>query len=325
MPNGCIHKKLTEVETLVRQLSGQEAVIRDAFLAFVSIVKSDSVLAEVNALLAIGDIEGALAIVDTHIVRLSTILPKVFVDVGNEEASRLTQSLALAGVAVSFDPTDARAVNIIRANKLEFVRRTTESQRDSIRQALVRAFEIGEGPRATAAAFKDSIGLTPKQEQAVINYRSLLEANSAASLDRKLRDRRSDRSVLRALDEGDALKTTQIDSMVDRYRERFVKFRAEVIARTEGTRATSQARDEALRQVLDQENIPTTAVERKWNRTADARTRDHHDTMQNQKVGLDQPFIDGLGNPLQFPGDPSAPLETTAQCRCVVTIRINQQ
>lgn len=319
-----IIKKLTEVEILVRQLHGKEAIIRDAFLAFVSVVKTDSVLAEVNSLLAVGDIEGALAIVDTHIIRMSTVLPKVFTEVGNEEEDRIGQSLALAGVAISFDPTDIRTANIIRESRLQFIRQITESQRESTRQALVRAFETGEGPRATAAAFKDSLGLTAKQEQAVVNFRRVLEANSAASLDRKLRDRRSDSAIQRALDSGDPLPDGHIDRIVDRYRSRFVQFRAEVVARTEGVRATSQAREDSLRQVMEQENIPTTAVERTWNPTNDVRTRDHHDSMRGQKVGLEQPFIDGFGNQLRFPGDPNAPIDTTAQCRCVVTFKIKK-
>lgn len=318
-------KRDTETERLVAQLAGQERIIRDAFLAFVRTVKSDEVLSEVNAFLAVGDIEGALAIVDTHIIRLSNIIPKVMQDVGDVEANVLLGTLGVSSVGIAFDPTDTRTANIIRQSRLEFIAQTTEAQRAATRQALVRAFETGEGPRQTAIAFRDSLGLTGKQEKAVENYRSLLRRNSAQALERQLRDRRFDRSVQGAITSGEPLAEKQIDRMVTRYRERFVQFRAETVARTEGVRATSMARDAALRQTLEDTGTDETRVERTWQRTDDDRTRDHHDSMQNQKVGLNQSFIDGNGNTLKFPGDPSAPIDTTAQCRCVVTIRIKKK
>lgn len=318
-------KRDTETERLMAQLRGQERIIRDAFLAFVTLVKSDVVIKEINAFLAVGDIEGALAIVDTHIIRLANIIPKVMRDVGDVESGALLGTLGVAGVGIGFDPTDTRTADILRQSRLDFIAQTTEAQRAATRQALVRSFEIGEGPRQTARAFRDSLGLTGKQEQAVENYRSLLRRNSSQALERKLRDRRFDRSVQGAIASGDPLAEQQIDRMVTRYRERFVKFRAETVARTEGVRATSRARDEALRQMLEDTGTDETAVERTWNRTRDDRTRDHHASMQNQKVGLNQAFIDGNGNSLQFPGDPNAPLDTTAQCRCVVTVRIRKK
>lgn len=320
-----LKKRDTEQERLVAQLDGQERIIRDAFLAFVRTVKSDEVLREVNAFLAVGDIEGALAIVDTHIIRLSNILPKVIRDVGDTEANVLLSTLGVSSVGIAFDPTDTRAANMIRQNRLEFIAQTTEAQREATRQALTRAFEVGEGPRQTAIAFRDSLGLTGKQEKAVENYRSLLRGNSAQALERQLRDRRFDRSVQGAISRGEPLGEQQIDRMVTRYRERFVQFRAETVARTEGLRATSMARDEALRQTVEDTGTDETRVERTWKRTNDDRTRDHHDVMQNQKVGLNQSFIDGNGNSLRFPGDPSAPLDTTAQCRCLVTIRFKKK
>ena len=320
-----IKKQNAEQDRLAAQLDGVERTIRNAFLAFVRTVKSDEVLSEVNAFLALGDIESALAIVDTHIIRLSNILPAVIQDVGDAEANVLLSTLGVSSAGVAFDPTDTRAANIMRQSKLEFISQATESQRAATRQALTRSFEIGEGSRQTAIAFRDSLGLTAKQESAVENYRTLLQRNSAQALQRELRDRRFDRSIEGAISRGEPLGEKQIDRMVTRYRERFVQFRAENVARTEGVRATSLARDEALRQTLEDTGTDETKVERTWRRTDDARVRDHHDVMQGQKVGLNQPFIDGKGNNLRFPGDPSAPLDTTAQCRCVVTIRINNK
>ena len=281
-------------------------------------------LRQVNALLAASDIEGALAVVDTHIIRMAPVLSRVFEDVAEAETATLAAGLGTAGLGVAFDPTDTQTANILRNSRLEFIRETTDGQRASTRQALTRAFETGAGPRQTAAVFRDSLGLTSKQEQAVVNYRKLLETNNRDALRRDLRDRRFDRTVDRAIANDTTLGAKQVDRMVERYRERALQFRSEVVARTEGVRATSMARDEALRQTVEATGRPPEDVERTWNRLNDGRQRDAHDFMQGQKRGLNEAFIDGDGNELRFPGDPSAPIETTAQCRCVITVRFKK-
>lgn len=55
-----------------------------------------------------------------------------------------------------------------------------------------------------------------------------------------------------------------------------------------------------------------------WVATADARTRDWHMDMDGQTVSLYEPFIDGHGNELMYPGDPGAPGETIYNCRCTM-------
>jgi len=315
----------SQKQILIDQLSKEERQIREAFLLFIETVNSDTVIKQINAFLTAGDINGALNIVDTHVIRMSTVLPRVFQDVGQAETASLAAGLGAAGVGVSFDPTDIQSANLMRNSRLEFIRETTEAQRAATRQALTRAFETGQGPRQTATAFRDSLGLTAKQEQAVVNYRSLLESNDRQALSRDLRDRRFDRTVERAFSEDQPLTKTQIDRMVDRYRERAVQFRSEVVARTEGVRTTSLARDQALRQTIDDVGIPIEDVQRTWNRISDGRQRDAHDVMQGQTVGLDERFIDGDGNELRFPGDPQAPIKTTAQCRCFITVKFTNR
>lgn len=53
-----------------------------------------------------------------------------------------------------------------------------------------------------------------------------------------------------------------------------------------------------------------------WIATPDFRVRNWHLSMDGQEVDVDEPFIDGLGNELDYPGDPSAPGNTVYNCRC---------
>lgn len=57
-------------------------------------------------------------------------------------------------------------------------------------------------------------------------------------------------------------------------------------------------------------------INKVWIATPDGRTRNWHLSMDGQEVKEDEPFEDGLGNLLQYPGDPSAPAKTVYNCRC---------
>lgn len=59
-----------------------------------------------------------------------------------------------------------------------------------------------------------------------------------------------------------------------------------------------------------------------WVATADERTRAWHLTMDGQTVDIDEPFIDGNGNQIMYPGDPSAAPETVYNCRCTMISKV---
>ena len=63
-------------------------------------------------------------------------------------------------------------------------------------------------------------------------------------------------------------------------------------------------------------------MKRIWIATGDERTRDLHLDMDGQEVDLDEPFVDGNRNELDYPGDPHAAPETVYNCRCTTKARI---
>ncbi len=86
------------------------------------------------------------------------------------------------------------------------------------------------------------------------------------------------------------------------------------IARTMVTGAQNRGR---MDRYLDLENQGI--IQHKvWVATPDNRTRDWHMSMDGQEVELHEPFIDGKGYELMYPGDPSAPPETIYNCRCTM-------
>lgn len=307
-----------ELERLLRLLSRQERSVRSAFLAFVFDSRSTTTMRQIRSLLEAGRSDDALAILDTHINRIANELAKGFTTAGEAQVQSLISSgVFRSNVGIGFDPTHPRAVTLMQQNRMQFVQRLSRLQREATRRALMEALRLGLGARDVASYFRDSIGLTPGQWDAVNNYRQLLETGSREALDRDLRDRRFDRTVQR----GD-LSGAQIDRMVTRYRDRSLQWRAETIARTEMLRVLNQANQEGLQQVVEQVGIDRARVERVWRATKDHRTRDTHWAMDRQVRGIDEPFLSPSGALLMHPGDPRAPASETVNCRCVIVNRI---
>lgn len=317
---------MTERERLEALVAQQEAAVRRAFAAFLENATSPAVLREAREALARGNIDAALEIVDQHVVRFANIIPQVLTETASSEldalGSRFKNKIGGATVAIGFDATDNRATELARTSRLDFIRDFTREQRLATRTALSEVLSEGGGPRQAAARFKDSIGLTRAQLQIVDNYRNLLETQNAAALDRVLRDRRFDPTVQRSLEEGaDPLPAATVDRMVARYRDRLLASRAETIARTESHRMLSQAREEAVQQMIEQSGIDPESVRRVWHATQDARTRDSHFAMDGQERRLHEPFRTPSGIAIQYPGDPNAPASEVINCRCVLTLR----
>jgi hypothetical protein len=312
-------EQLAQIDAM---LEGVERNIRAAFLSFLSELRDEQVFALIDEYVRGGDIEAALGVVEQYVNRLGVNISGSIASVGTQTALELGRIIPATAAAVYFDPSHPRAAALIRANSLTFVRQFSEEQRRATREAIAQAYDTGQGTAATARAFRDSIGLTTQQEQAIANYRRLLQRGSAEALNRQLRDRRFDASVRAASEGRRALEPEQIDRMVSRYRARFLAHRADMIARTEGLRATSLAREEAVRQMIEQTGIDERRVRRRWNSTRDKRTREAHRAMDGQIRGVEEVFIDGDGNALLYPGDPTAPPGTTINCRCSVTAEI---
>lgn len=305
----------SRLETLINQA---EPRIRDSFLRAVQSVRSQRSLTELIRLLEAGQLEEALDLIEEIPALLATQVSFTLVTSGEDTAELIARVL---NRPVSFDQTNTRAVNIMQNNRLRLIREFSTEQRNATRQALVDGIARGMNPRQQARAFRDSIGLTTRQLQAVQRYRSLLEMNSRQVLDRQLRDRRFDRTVQRAIDTDTPLTTQQIDRMVERYQERYLRYRSEVIARTEALRSVHQGSEEMYQQAFDAGTLDPGALVRTWVTARDTRVRDSHNGMNRQQRAFGETFTSDNGIPLRYPGDENAPASETVQCRCVLTTR----
>lgn len=306
-----------EKTRLEQLLARMEKKVADAFRQFIADTTSEAMVAHVAQLVEQGNINGALAAIDSQVNTLAASITNVFQDAATAEAVAIVQQVGTTlPIGITFDPTNPRAAAIMRQERLEFIREFSDGQRTVVRDVIAEGLQAGDGPRQIATDFRDVVGLTKTQLDAVANYRRLLEKGSSDALQRALRDRRFDGSVRRAVDGSKPLTPDQIDKMVERYRQRMLAYRAENIARTEAGRALSLGRDEAMQQNIDSGAINAQLVDQKWATIIDGRERLSHETMNGQVVPWGQPFVSGAGNRLRFPHDPQAPADEVIGCRC---------
>ena len=308
---------------LIALVDAAEPKLKRVLINAITAAKGTFALVDIQNLLEQGRFQEAIDLaVRGGIIRFADATTAVFVLAGQSTSAFLAAAL---DVTISFDQVNERAVRTMRNERLREIREFSAEQRRATRAALTEGIRRGQNPRAQAKTFIDSIGLTEKQVEAVNNYRRLLEAGSREALTRRLRDKRSDSVVRRAINEGTPLSQAQINSMTGRYQTRFLNFRAETIARTESLRAVNQANDEGYRQAIEEGHVEPQQLKREWHTAADDRVRDSHDLMDANVVdGIEEPFISGNGNELLFPGDPAAPGSETVQCRCSVSTRIGK-
>lgn len=308
-------------------LAKTERSVAGAIRNFLKDVRSDKIREQVFNALQVNDPTAALAILNSLIYKMASAIAENFSVVGRATAAELdalAQTLPKVALAISFDSTSPRAAQLMADNRLRFITEFTETQRDATRAALTRAFNTGAGPREAAQAFSDSIGLTVQQEGYIANRRDMLENLDRRALDSQLRDRRLDPQLENAIELRRPLTDLQIETQIERQRANAIDLRAETIARTESLTMLSIAQDEAIAQMVDDvPGLDSSNVTRVWNVTLDSRTREFHASMEGQEVGLDEPFVDGQGNELMYPGDRDAPPETVINCRCTLTFSID--
>lgn len=312
----------TQLDRLLELLDQQEDRVRRAFMRFVAAVGATGVMDELLELLEQRDLRGAFRIIDSYVAQFGNVLPEVMQSVGVETAAELKDALPEIAMAIGFDPSNPRAAELAASSRTRLIREFTAQQQKATQQAISRAVREGRGAADMARAFRASIGLTAAQEEFVSTYRRQLEGLDRRALDRALRDRRFDQRLITGIERSRPLTERQIDTMVTRYRARAVAMRAETIARTEALTAYSQAREEALQQMLEQTGLDPARVRRIWNATDDQRVRDFHLSMDGQRRQIGEPFVDGRGNALRYPGDPKSPGETRINCRCTLGFEV---
>ena len=240
-----------------------------------------------------------------------------------------------------FQGRNPRAEQWLLTQSSTLITRITNDTRDGVRFVLQEGMRLGRGPRSVALDIVGRmdraagrrvgglVGLTPgdvaSSQRALGQLTSGDPAEMAKYLRRKLRDKRFDATVARAIREGKPVPADRARKIVGRYQDRLLYRRGETIARTELLQSLHHAQDEGLRQLVDDGKLNAGQITREWDASEDSDTRDSHRHMDGQSVGLNEPFTSGNGALMMHPGDSSlgAGPEEIINCRCIVRPKID--
>lgn len=208
------------------------------------------------------------------------------------------------------------------------------SQRAAIRQAISAGFEQGRNPRSIALDIVGRVspqtgrrtggvlGLHEQFSSYATNMRNDLTTLDGRYFSKTRRDKRFDGIVQRAIDSGQPLPSRKIDQLVNAYERRLLQTRGTTVARTESLSTMNAAIDEAMNQVIDEGLASADAIIETWDASMDSTTRPDHAAVNGTSTTHGGIFIVG-GHEMRYPGDPLAPIEQTANCRCVVVRQID--
>lgn len=189
----------------------------------------------------------------------------------------------------------------------------SEKARITLRGTIETAVQDGWSTQRLARAIRNDIGLTQAQSRWVKNFEAKLRISPAQALANQLRDRRFDPSLLK----GD-LSEEKIQRMVQRYRDRWINYRARLIARQELIRASNTANYLTWTDADERGHIPG-HIRKFWWHSHDHSVRSAHveiPILNPHGVAISAAFVTPLG-PLRYPLDPMGTAENTEGCRCV--------
>lgn len=211
-------------------------------------------------------------------------------------------------VSVSFDLLNPDVVTAVRKMETEVITDLDDSVKETVRASVENGLRDGRAPSAVAREIRGVIGLASSQEQAVRNFRTLLETGDRDALKRALRDRRFDTTLDRVLGaNGEGLKASQVDRMVDSYRQKSLAHNAHTVARTAATDAYKLGQRLSIDSAVEQGIYNPDRLMKTWIGIMDTRERPEHVDMQGETVPYDEPFSNGE----MQPGD------STYNCRCI--------
>jgi len=335
--------------------------IRDAFLAAVRDVVDNVILVDIIRAIENGDPIRAFELLgfnQSAMRPITRMIEEAFETGGVLTGQGFPKYLnTSSGRAIfRFDVRNSRAEGWLRDHSSSMVTRITDDAREIVRVTMERGMLAGDNPRRTALELVGridpvtnmrtggTIGLTPGQERWVSNTRrdlnemqviasrvrsgeySTLQAREqlekSGYFSRALRRKGSDNQIIKSITNGKDLDTNTIDRLVMTYRNNALRYRGEVIGRTEALQALNRSEYEAHLQAVDTGALRRQDVKRIWDSAGDGRVRDTHREMDGQAVSLDEPFISPSGSQMMYPGDGSlgADAAEIIQCRCRVRI-----
>lgn len=324
---------MNEQIELQRLLAELEPRVRKEFEGAIQRHAAQIDLEALTEALARGDIakaEDIARVRERDLFRLSEIIRGAFFGGGDIVGRGARGVVGL----FRFDGRQAEAEAWASQNSARLVTRITEESRDAVREAIRGGLDQARSPQATARDIAGRrvgnvrvggvVGLTGPQVSSIAKARSALASGDVAGmrayLELKLRDRRFDGAIRKAIREGRAIKGAELDRILDAHKAKALGYRGKVIAQAETFKAAAAGRDEAYRQMLAMDGV--TGITVRWQHNLSAEPRVEHVAMNGTVVKFGQSFVFPDGTAMRYPHDDQAPARHVIGCRCTAIYRV---
>lgn len=337
--------------SIYKQLDSLEALkipeVREIFLETMQGIVDDAILSEIIKAVEKNDVDAVMRAIGFNQAKLNPIIDaiedaykKAGVTIGASYPTLIMPDLSK--LVFVFDVRNVRAEQYLREKSSSLITLLTDEARENVRITLEKGLIQGNNPKSTALDIVGRvdpvtkkriggiIGLTNTQEVWQSNTRKSLENLDKKYFNKTLRDKRFDSIVKKAIKENKPLPKDTIDKIVTSYKNKALKYRADVISRTEVIQAINAADWESHKQLIETgSKITENDVKRFWDSSNDQRVRWSHARMdikyEKNGIGINEPFESPTGARMMFPGDSSlgADGNETIQCRCRVKIKVD--
>lgn len=272
--------------------------VRDAFLKLIEQLRDEADMKALREALQSGDVSramSALGMGDNLDARIGAAIKPAaedaFIATGREAGAiglpGLPSAAPAPNITFGFDLSNPHAIRFLQKYDMDLIREISAETRAAVKEVVLGAFQGGGHPYEQAKTIRQIVGLTRRQAQAVVNFRTARTAEGR--------------------------KADQIERMVAKYEQKQLKLRATNIARTETMRASNAGQDAAWNAAADKGLISRTTFRRRWLVTPD-------DRLCIICAAIPAMNLEGrkLGEPFQTPVGPLMYGPVHPQCRCVV-------
>lgn len=330
-------KRLTEREILSQLADTWEAALREAWVASINEITASITLKNVIAEIERGNVDGALRLLNIdadRFGRFERAILNAWDAGGIATVDRMPRLMDPQGnrVVFSWGVRNVPAEQAIRNHAANLVTGIVQDTRAGIREILADGLSRGQNPRQTALGLVGRInrrtglreggliGLTQQQMRTVSWIEQALREGDAEKLRQylglKLRDRRFDRTILKALRDGELVPASTATRIVQQYSNRALKYRGDVLALTETNIALAKARIDAFQQQIDAGKLDAQDVIKTWGRSISREKRVDHLAMVGVSVPFNGKFTLPSGVQCDGPHDPSLPASELVGCKC---------
>lgn len=337
-------RRLSAREILEQIAADFEPAVRAAWIEAINRIRSNIVLKRIVERLERGDVAGVvrdLGIEEGVFARFESALVQAYNSGGLATVDNIPALRDPAGnrIVFSWGVRNLPAEQTMRDHAARLVAGIVAEARDGIAAVLTENLARGQSPydagrliagrvnRVNGTREGGLIGLSRPQMETVARIERAMREGDTAYMREYLsfanRDKRLDRTVMKAIREGRGLAPEEVERVTRLYANKALKWRGDQLAIHETHMALARSRMDAFQQQIDDGKLDAQDITKVWRRTVSREPRMDHMMMAGKSVGFNELFTLPDGTTCTGPHDPNLPAKHTIGCKCALDMVVD--